>query len=72
MTTALTNVMSLDELQAFIEWLMISDPWPLGWGHDLMTDYADGMAQCHGFDNWIDAYHKLDAPAVNHAFSGSC
>jgi hypothetical protein len=68
----LTNVMTIEELEALTELLMVSDPWPLEpWSKDVLNNYADGMAQVLGYDDWIDAYHKLGNKASDHAFSGS-
>ena len=65
------NVMDLDEAQIFFEWLMVSDPWPLDYGHDLMVAIADETARAHGFDDWIDGYHETTGRLPEHAFSGS-
>ncbi len=65
------NVMTEPELQVFVELLMVSDPWPLEHGHDLLTDFADNAASAHGYDSWVDAYHSIEPIRENHAFSGS-
>ncbi len=59
------------ELRIFLDLLMVSDPWPLEYGQDAMTDVADAESRARGYDNWIDAYHKMNSVNANHAFSGS-
>ena len=65
------NVMTENELKAFAELLMVSDPWPINHGQDLISDFVDEAARAHGYDDWIDAYHRIEPLIENHAFSGS-
>lgn len=51
-----------DQFMAFLELLMVSDPWPLQWGHEIMTDLADDQSRARGFCDWIEAYHKFRPP----------
>ncbi len=56
--------MNDDQFIAFLELLMVSDPWPMQWGHELLTDQADDEARKRGFCDWIEAYHRLDRPLI--------
>ena len=62
------------ELRAFLDLMMVSDPWPLEEpAHEIMIVLADRESEKHGFENWIVAYHELpsfaqdreDAPNKN-------
>ena len=59
------------ELRIFLDLLMVSDPWPLEYGHEAMTDIADAESRERGYTDWIEAYHKMLSVNENHAFSGS-
>ena len=52
--------MSREELKAFLELLMCSDPNPVGEENDaVLKTMADRLSAEHGFENWIVAYHEL-------------
>lgn len=51
--------MNDDEFRTFLDLLMVSDPWPLEYGNEQMTDFADSQARDRGYDGWIVAYHEL-------------
>lgn len=51
--------MNDEEFKVFVQLLMVSDPWPLEYGHPMMTDFADNEARKRGFPDWIAAYHAL-------------
>ena len=59
------------EFRIFLDLLMVSDPWPLEYGNETMTDLADTMARERGYDDWIEAYHKMLSVNENHPHSGS-
>lgn len=45
-------------LRAVLDWRMCSDPWP---GGDMaaVDGWLNGASKMAGFDDWIDAYHRL-------------
>lgn len=52
--------MSDDQFKAFMALMMVSDPWPLSQTeHDDLLEIADEESRRRGFDNWIDAYHRM-------------
>lgn len=54
--------MNDDQLRAFLDLLMVSDPWPLQYGQEAMNDLADEESRKRGFCDWIEAYHKFEHP----------
>lgn len=51
--------MNEEELKAFCELLMVSDPWPTEkFSEDILKLYADKQAQKHGFTDWIEFYNE--------------
>ena len=51
-----------EQLAAFTELLMVSDPWPLSErSHSVLTELADDASRENGFCDWIEAYHKLES-----------
>ncbi|KKL75605.1 hypothetical protein LCGC14_2053240 [marine sediment metagenome] len=53
-----------DEFRVLLDLLMVSDPWPLEYGHEIMTDLADSQARLRGYMDWIAAYHDFIAPGM--------
>tara|TARA_Y100000310_G_scaffold61027_1_gene56305 strand:+ start:2755 stop:2931 length:177 start_codon:yes stop_codon:yes gene_type:complete len=52
--------MTKQELGAFIELLMCADPWPCGGNAErVLKEFADAESKRQGFNNWIDAYHRI-------------
>ncbi|HHT9145632.1 MAG TPA: hypothetical protein ACFYD4_08130 [Candidatus Wunengus sp. YC61] len=52
--------MTEEQLKAFLELLMCSDPWPTdGEGKFILENFADEEAQQYGYTDWISAYHAL-------------
>jgi hypothetical protein len=53
--------MSKEQLYAFCELLICSDPWPVETpgNMDLVKACVDEQARSLGFTDWIDAYHQL-------------
>lgn len=50
--------MNDEELRAFLNLLMVSDPWPLGKKQKAILDgYADYASKSRGYKDWIEAYH---------------
>ena len=56
--------MNDDEFRTYLDLLMVSDPWPLEYGHETMTDLADDQSRLRGYSDWIEAYHKFVAPGM--------
>ena len=54
--------MNSQEFREFLNLLMVSDPFPLAAGHDVLTGFANRESRERGFTDWIDAYHRF-APA---------
>lgn len=52
--------MSKQQLRAFLDWRMCSDPWP-GGDIDVVDEWLDEMSRVFGFAHWVDAYHGLSA-----------
>lgn len=54
--------MSMTEfhLRALLDALMVSDPWPDPC-FQVLEGYANEASQWYGYEDWIDAYHKLKA-----------
>ena len=49
------------EFRAFLDLLMVSDPWPTHLApsnYDLIVQHLTKQAQSRGFETWIDAYHN--------------
>lgn len=38
---------------------MVSDPWPLQTGQDVIDGLLDDESRNRGFSDWIEAYHAL-------------
>ena len=54
------SVMTGDQFRAFLNLMMVSDPWPLkDVEHASLLDFADSEAAKRGYENWIEAYHKF-------------
>ena len=51
--------MSDDEFRTFLDLLMVSDPWPLEYGDETMTDLADNLSRERGYSCWVVAYHEF-------------
>lgn len=56
--------MSIIQLRDFLDLMMCSDPWPIsGKGGEAaqkrLEEFADAASRDLGYDDWIDAYHKL-------------
>ena len=48
-----------NELRAFLDLLMCSDPSPLPAADDrALRDFADRQSRLLGFDDWVDAFHR--------------
>ena len=48
------------EFRIAMDWMMVSDPWPLSEReHTVMWDMLNGEAEKRGYDNWIVAYHEF-------------
>ena len=46
--------------RAVLDWLMCSDPWPSVFVPQLVIeDWLDREAREKGYDNWLDAYHRV-------------
>jgi hypothetical protein len=45
------------EFRIFLDLLMCCDPWPMEYGQENMTLYADRLSRNWGFTDWIHAYH---------------
>lgn len=48
------------ELRAFLGLLMCSDPW--NGGQAVLAQLADRESRKRGYTDWVEAYHKLEAP----------
>lgn len=49
-----------EEFRMLLDLTMVSDPFPLGQDkHDILIDMVDDEARRHGYDGWIDAYHRF-------------
>ena len=49
------------EFRAFLDLMMVSDPWPLDSHADrVLNGFADQQARDRGFPEWITAYHEFD------------
>lgn len=51
--------MTPDELKALTTLLMCSNPYPCE-GERILKDLATREAQWQSYDNWIEAYHRLE------------
>lgn len=50
--------------RAFLDWLMVSDPFPLDDAdHERVVSYLNAEAQDRGYDTWVHAYHELGVTA---------
>lgn len=49
--------MNEEEFGTLLDLYMVSDPWPLPQGNQVLGDFLDRSARRRGFDNWIHAYH---------------
>lgn len=48
------------QFEAFLELLMVSDPWPLGdREHRALLAYANAESGKRGYDGWIHAFHEM-------------
>lgn len=48
------------EFRAFLDLLMVSDPFPLLFSkEDTLKDYANSEARRRGYSCWITAYHTM-------------
>lgn len=54
--------MSHQAFRAFLDLLMVSDPWPNGVEQKPLTDWADKEARSWGYRDWIEAYHVHGRP----------
>lgn len=46
--------------RAFLDLLMVSDPFPLPESdHSVLQTQADYWAEQFGYSNWIEAYHEF-------------
>lgn len=50
--------MSHETFRAFIDLLMVSDPWPAKVKKRPLIRWADNEARSWGYRDWIEAYHK--------------
>lgn len=54
------HVIKTEHLKALTILLMVSDPTPLNENEDTLVNEAlDALSREYGFDNWIEAFHKL-------------
>lgn len=68
-------VMTDQQFRAFLDLMMCSDPWPVpdlgqGDGQSALAAWADAESVRRGFDGWIEAYHRHQAPVAVGAASG--
>ena len=56
--------MNDNEFRTFLDLLMVSDPWPLEYGHETLTDFADSQSRERGYSDWIEAYHNFEHPGM--------
>jgi len=50
------------EFRAFLDLIMVSDPWPLeGESQSLIEGLATREAESRGYPDWITAYHEFKA-----------
>jgi len=55
--------MSKDQLSAFVTLMMCCDTAPMSKGEkEILMDFADDESRQQGFNDWLDAYHRLVAP----------
>ena len=55
------------EFRAMLDWYMCSDPWPVQKkdgstdeeNHKAMTELLNKKARRHGYQDWVDAYHRF-------------
>lgn len=52
--------MNDDQFRVFLDLLMVSDPWPLEYGHEALNELADEQSRERGYCDWIEAYHKFE------------
>ena len=50
------------EFRVMLDLFMVSDPWPLDWGHEHMETVLDSEAILRGYDHWVEAYHEMPYP----------
>ena len=57
----LSGVISMNDMayRVLLDLVMVSDPWPLNTGCEVITDMLDDEAQQRGHETWIDAYHRF-------------
>lgn len=55
--------MNTEEYRAFLDLLMVTDPWPdelIGaYSQTLLKNVANRFAIDHGYSDWIAAYHLV-------------
>lgn len=52
--------MNDEELRAFLNLLMISDPWPLSENEqNILDEFAQRESKKRGYKDWIDAFHAF-------------
>jgi len=52
-----------NQFKAFLSLLVCSDPWPTPQPEeDILKALADDMSVGRGYEDWIDAYHKMVKP----------
>ncbi len=64
--------MTAQELKAFTDLLMVSDPWPLSKkAGTILENFATAEAIEHGYSDWIEAFHIIrEAAAEEEADNG--
>lgn len=49
-----------DEYVTFLDWLMVSDQWPLGESERAIVKHVlNREAEARGYADWLDAYHEM-------------
>ena len=48
------------QFQTLMDLTMVSDPWPLDYGNEEITELLHAEARSRGFDGWYVAYHEFD------------
>ena len=48
------------QFQTLMDLAMVSDPWPLDYGNEEITELLHEEARSRGYDGWYVAYHEFD------------
>lgn len=52
------------QFRALLDLWMVSDPWPLDeWQHDELGRFITEASKSLGFEDWVEAYHRLSRDA---------